>query len=127
MLRCRLFIVKDLDNRKLDDTLVIYDVEENPDMFRIVYHSSDYSRKQTQFHLSRSTTLNYIEDLLRSLKYDTEPFEYVQVSTEIHPSVLYHMMDLEKLAVRNLITDMIHTALKYKIESVLLPRQVVIQ
>ena len=126
MLRSRIFIVKNLDNRQEDDTITIYAVKDSSDLFRVVYHSSDYSRKQNQFYLSKNSILNYIEDLLRSLKYDSEPFEYVQISTEMHPSVLYHAMDLEKLCVRNLIVDMINTTLKHNIEAIPLPRRIVI-
>lgn len=120
MLRCKIFIVNELDDRNQDDTICIYDTEN--DTFRIVYHCSDYTQRQRQFYLTRHATLNYIEDLLRSMKYDTEPFQYIQISTEMHPSVLYHGIDLEKIAVRRLIIDMIDTAMRHKIESIPIPQ-----
>lgn len=100
-----------------DDILKIYEDELYVEMYRLVYEAPDI-RKKNQFYLSRHLVGNYISDFLTSLRDDSDPFEYIQLSTVIHPTVLYHISDLERPATRHLIDDMITMAMRTPVEKV---------
>ena len=52
------------------------------------------------------------------MPHDADPFEYLQVDTQMHPTVLYHVSDLDDPMVRHLIEDTVETALVRSIRKV---------
>lgn len=112
MLKVTFYIQRKNTYSQDDDIVEIFDAGDAPgDLFRLVY-STPEARKATQFYMTRNTAAQYVVDLLHSLKYDSDPFEYFQVTTAIHPSIQYHISDLDAPAVRELIEEMVYTALK---------------
>lgn len=95
-----------------DDVIEIHDDDEYIEMYRIVYRTPECKKKESVSYMTRSKTLVYISDLLKSLTYDTDPFAFLQVTTRIHPSIQYQVPDLWDSSIRHLIEDMIDTALR---------------
>jgi hypothetical protein len=79
-----------------------------------VYSTSELKKNAT-FSLPVSKAMLYIRDTLKSLRHDSMPFEYVQVTTRIHPSVLYHVSDLDDDDIRYLIEDTVESAIRLQV------------
>lgn len=94
-----------------DDIIRMYDDDEFRDMVRITYSSPEL-KKATEFYLPIPKALLYLSDTLKTFRHDADPFEYVQVSTQLHPAVLYHVSDLDCCEVRHLIEDTVEMALQ---------------
>lgn len=97
-----------------DDDVRITAVEGCPEMYTIVYMSPEY-RNSRCFTASYSSTLQYIEDIFVSLEYDTDPFDMVQLMTAIHPSVMYHVVDMSEYDVRRILMNQIRDAMRFTI------------
>lgn len=117
MLKTTLYIQRSRGGEDNDDIVRIYDLNATSDVYRVVYSTPELS-KATQFYMSRDALSAYVVDLLASLRHDTDPFEYVQVTTAIHPSVIYHVSDLDSPHIRHLIEDVIYSSLKVKAQKV---------
>jgi hypothetical protein len=112
MLKVTFFIQRsDGHSEADDDTIRIYDADVYSDMVRVVYSTPEVKREST-FYLTVPNALLYVRNMLKTLNYDSQPFEYVQVSTSIHPSVLYHVSDLDDSEIRWLIEDTVEVALR---------------
>jgi hypothetical protein len=100
-----------------DDKISVSQLEGSRSVYQVVYHSPElkYDRK---FLASSSNVLAYVEDTLTSMRHDIEPFENIQLLTLIHPSVLYHVSDMDEYMVRNLILNMASDAMRYDATSV---------
>ena len=94
-----------------DDVLMVYDDDEFYEMQRVEYKPAEY-RKRYQFYLEQGKTIEYISDLLKALRHDVDPFEYIQIDTAMHPSILYHTSDLDCNSTRWLIEDMVAAAIR---------------
>lgn len=114
MLKATLFIQRSRGGSKTDDIVKIYDAPWTRDLYRVVYSTPEL-KKHAHFYMDHRLVLDYISDTLKSLTYDVDPFEYVQLSTAIHPSVLYHVSDLDKTHVRHLVEDILCMTLKTNI------------
>jgi hypothetical protein len=102
--------VRDGNNERDDDVLRIFDTDCN-DLFRVTFHPSEM-KKANQFFATRHWTLEYISEILHTLSHDTDPFENLQVETAIHPSVLYSMMDMDEMHIRQLVENTIDSVLR---------------
>ncbi len=100
------FVTK--DNR--DDILRIFDDDTHEDMYRVVYKPHDIPSGVNEMYLSYPDLQDYFSTILKSLENDTEPFEYIQIMTPIHPSVMYHTSELEDREVRWRVEDMVFLA-----------------
>lgn len=105
-----LYIQRTAESRG-DDIVQISPSDDYVDMFMIRYSTPELKKKRV-FYMTRSKVLAYVSDLLKSLTHDIEPFEAVQVSTSIHPSVVYHVADLDDAEVRRLIEDMVDMSMR---------------
>jgi hypothetical protein len=105
-----LYIQRTAESRG-DDIVQISPSDDYVDMFMIRYSTPELKKKRV-FYMTRSKVLAYVSDLLKSLTHDIEPFEAVQVSTSIHPSVVYHVADLDDVDVRRLIEDMVDMSMR---------------
>lgn len=83
----------------------------------IEYRANDVSSSY-KFYLSETATMDYLSDIFKSLDRDTDPFINVQVSTVMHPSIMYDVNDLADNDVRWQLEDMILMALRTKIHRV---------
>ena len=104
MLKAELhFVTK--ENR--DDILKIFDDDAHEEMYRVVYKPHDIAIGVNELFLSYRDMQDYVSTILKSLERDVDPFEYVQVLTPIHPSVMYHISDLEDQRIRWHVEDMV--------------------
>ena len=112
MLKATLYIQRtDGKGSEDDDIIRFYDDDEYRDTVRIVYSTPEL-KKNTTFYFTIPRAIAYISDLLKTLRHDSSPFEHVQVTTAIHPSILYHVSDMDNCEIRHLIEDTIDTAIR---------------
>lgn len=109
MNRVTIRFVRDSRYEEEDDVLRIFDTDMN-DLFRITFHASDM-RKPSQFMATRHWALQYVSEILSTMVHDTDPFHSIQVDTAIHPSILYHVSDMDDCCVRKLVEDTVDSAL----------------
>ncbi len=107
-----------------DDIIQIYDDETHVDMVRLVYTPGDHTKKSNVFHLTTRDVLSYVNNILRAMDHDTDPFEFVQLQTAIHPSIMFSAMDVSARRVQDLLDDMIFQAIRVNVEEVKLKRNV---
>jgi hypothetical protein len=95
-----------------DDVIKIYSTRV-PDTFRVVYTPADSTTDSvyTAF-MSRGSVLSYITDILKSMKYDVDPFDRIQISTDLHPSIMYSASDMDDVIPRRNLENMLHTSLR---------------
>lgn len=112
MLKATIYIQRTTGRDETDDDIIrIYDDDEYRDTVRVVYSTPELAKNAT-FYFTIPRAITYISDLLKTLRHDSSPFEHVQVTTAIQPSVLYHVSDLDSSEVRYLIEDTVDTALR---------------
>lgn len=117
MLKATLYIHRKDGRRATDDTIKIYDDKMGYDMVQVVYTTPDLENGKRVI-LPIAKALVYINDVLKSFQYDSDPFEYVQLATAIHPSVLFHTSELEDRETRYLIQDMMEMAIRQPVFNV---------
>jgi hypothetical protein len=105
-----------------EDRINIYEDETHREMFRLTYKSADSSKTLKEFYMSERRALNYISDILESLNHDVDPFEYLQVLSDIHPSVMYSVFDLDDEDIRTEIENIVSDAMLTGVETVNLRR-----
>lgn len=99
-----------------DDIIRITRDSEYHSVYAVTYQANDVSKRRT-FYLGENDTMNYLSDVFKSLDLDTAPFVNVQVSTAIHPTILYSVADLGSTCIRHQVEDMIHMVLRTKVHS----------
>lgn len=118
MLKATIYIQrKDGTGKKDDDVIDFYEDDDYQEMVRIKYSTPELQRNAT-FYLPIPRAINYLSDILKTFRHDADPFEYVQVSTQIHPSVLYHVSDLDNTEIRHLIEDTVEAAIRRPVRRV---------
>jgi hypothetical protein len=106
-----------------DDIVQIYDDETHVDMVRVVYTPGDHTKKSNVFHMTTRDVLSYVNNILRAMEHDTDPFEFLQIQTAIHPSIMFSVLDLGR-RVQDTLDDMIFQAIRVNVEEVKLKRNV---
>ena len=87
-----------------------------PDMVKLTYTPHDLKKTTYTFQLSRRRVLSYVRSVLDSLALDTDPFEQVQVTTAISPSVMYHVSDMSNRDILDNIETILDTVLQVKVD-----------
>lgn len=88
-----------------DEILKIF--MRNSDCFKCVFQPSDI-RSTFTFHLNRTMLTEYLLGTIKMVSEDdVDPYDQVQVSTMIHPRILFHVSDLSKDEVSDRMWDMI--------------------
>lgn len=100
-----------------DDVLRISDDDEYHETYKIEFNPGN-GAGQYRYYLTLSPLMTYISNLLRAMPFDADPFEYLQVDTQMHPTVLYHISDLDDREIRHLVEDTVETALVRSIRKV---------
>ena len=99
-----------VDKTDDDDKIEINRGSRATEMVDVTFTPGDKKTKTVySFSLTRSGVGRYLENLLFSLTKDQDPFEKVQVSTTLAPSIMYHVSDLEE--VHSTIISLIEDAL----------------
>ena len=94
-----------IKNGEPDEILRIY--RKNYDSFKCVFQPADI-RSTFTFYLTREAMSDYIPETIQMVaEDDVDPYEQVQVSTMIHPRILFHVSDLSKPEVRERLWAMI--------------------
>lgn len=109
MNRATIRFVRDGNDEMEDDVIRIFDTDCN-DLFRITFRAADMKRT-SQFMATRHLALQYIADILHTMSHDSDPFESIQVDTAIHPSILYHVADMDEHHIRRLVEDTVDSVL----------------
>lgn len=99
-----------------DDRIEVTSFEGDAGLYRVTYKTPELRDVKT-FVTTESKVADYLEDVLYSLSRDTAPFEYFQVSTHIHPSVMYHIADLYDADMRRLVLNMSADALSFNVSN----------
>lgn len=118
MLKLTIRFQRKTGGQTTDDVLSIYDDDEFYEMQRIEYKPGEYSSRQFQYFLEQDHTLTYLADLLKMLTFDADPFEYIQIDTPMHPSVLYHISELDTRETRWFLEDIFKTVLRRPIRTI---------
>ena len=105
--------VRDERREREDDVIRIYATDCN-DLFRVTFLAMDMKRSN-QFFATRHWATQYVSEVLSTLVHDTDPFNAVQVDTAIHPSILYHVGDLDDWEIRRLVEHTVDSALRLSI------------
>lgn len=114
MRRLRLLITRKNEGPSRDDKVFVDTHGEN-NTFKVTFvNPEEVSRRE--FIATEVQTLNYLGDILYSLSRDTDPFEKIQLSSTIHPCVIYPIADLFDGDIRELIMNMIRDAIRFRIE-----------
>lgn len=117
MNKCTIRLLRKTLSESDDDVIHVCDDTEFAEMYRVTFRPAG-SKKMSEFYLDAGRTMAYIATILKTLTYDTDPFEKIQVDTAIHPSVMYHVSDLDDSSVRHLIEDSIEASLRRPVELV---------
>lgn len=102
--------VRNPTREREDDVIRIYGTDCN-DLFRITFLATDMKRPN-QFFATRHWATQYVSEILHTLMHDSDPFESLQVDTAIHPSILYHVIDIDEIHIRRLVEDTIDSVLR---------------
>lgn len=117
MLCFHLFFTRKDKGPAHDDKVYVSSFEGSKDIFEVKYFTPDL-RDGRMFLASFSGVLQYIEDTLTTMRHDIDPFENIQVSTSVHPSILYHVSDMDESTVRDLILDTARDAMRFDVRTV---------
>ena len=109
MQRVTIRFVRDANNEREDDIIRIYETDMY-DLFRVTFRAADM-KKTSQFMATRHLVLGYISDILHAMTHDSDPFDSIQVDTVIHPTILYHVIDMDEYHIRQLIENTIDSVL----------------
>ena len=121
MLKVKLFFTR----RNGDDDIVqMYDDETHVDMVRVVYTPGDHTKKSNVFHLTTRDVLSYVDNIFKAMGNDVDPFEFVQIQTAIHPSIMFSAMDVHSRRIQDTLDDMIFQAIRVNVEEIKLKRTV---
>jgi len=113
--RVTIFLTRKNDDATTkDDIISISKRADNCVAFTIKYRPGDGSQTRI-FYLGETDTMTYLSSIFKSLDYDTDPFDKVQVTTAIHPSIIYDVPVLADDDIRYRVEDMILTAMRAQV------------
>lgn len=121
MLKAKLFFTR---TGREDDIIQVFDDDEYLEMVRVVYTPGEYTKASNEFYFTRRDAMAYLSSILKSMEADSDPFEFVELQTAIHPSVMYPIGELEDARTRWLIEDMIEQAIRANVFGISLKRNV---
>jgi hypothetical protein len=107
-----------------DDIIQMFDDETHVDMVRVVYTPGDHTKKSNEFYLTSRDVLSYVNNILKAMNNDIDPFEYVQLQTAIHPTILFSAMDVGVRRTQDLIDDMIFQSIRVNVAEIKLKRTI---
>jgi hypothetical protein len=102
-----------------DDKIVVTTHPDSAEIFQVTYSTPEL-RNAKKFLAGFGGVLDYVGDTLTSMRHDNDPFECIQVSTSIHPLVLYHVSDMDESDTRDLVMNMLRDSMRYNVK--LVPR-----
>jgi hypothetical protein len=116
MLKTTLRFLRQGSGEDDDDIVNIYSTTTSPDLFRIVYTPGDSSSgMRYESQMTRHSVLDYVSDILKGMRYDVDPFDRIQISTDLHPSIMYCVEDMENVVTRRNLENMLYTSLRCRV------------
>ncbi len=97
-----------------DDVISISSTEMND--FSVTFRPGDHGQTYTTT-MTRKNVYNYVSDVLKSMSYDMDPFDRIQLITDLHPSIMYSAQDMETVEVRRIVEDMVYDSLNNVVTS----------
>lgn len=115
-IKCTLRFLRAGGDEDSDDVIIIRSMAVSPDLFYVSYRPGDASsRLSYEASMSRGATMDYVTDVLKSMCYDVDPFDRLQVLTDMHPSVMYSVSDMDNVIARKLVENMVYTCLRTRV------------
>ena len=106
------FQPKDSVSSRTDDVLSVFADEDYPDYFHVTSRPSDSGRTEFSFSMSDIALMDHIENIVDGLVHDSDPYEYLQITSNIGPAILYHVSELDTSSVRKNLLRLIWTSLR---------------
>lgn len=116
MIRTTIYLTQRSAGQSHDDVIHISTNDDIRGLFDVVYKTPELKRSKS-FTTTESNVLDYVSDILRALSNDTDPFEHFQLTTAIHPSIFYHVSDLESSLVRGDILAMVRMSMRVDVHT----------
>jgi len=107
-----------------DDIIQMYDDDTHVDMVRLVYTPGDHTKRSHEFYMTTRDVLSYVRNILNAMNNDVDPFEFVQIQTAIHPSIMFSAIDVGCRRIQDTLDDMIFQAIRVNVGEVKLKRNV---
>lgn len=82
---------RDTDNSSRDDVLTVMQADDSWVMVK--YHDKDANVKNVSF-MKETGFMSYMEGLFSLMRYDSSPYQNVQISAPCHPQILISSADL---------------------------------
>lgn len=97
-----------------DDVISFRNISNMPDLIRVTVEYAatgtvEQSGFSNSFVLHRSGAYEYAMTLIGALIRDDDPFEKLQVSSAMFPSVIYRVENLDEWEVRTAIQDIVYS------------------
>lgn len=110
-IKTTLRFIRSGEGQDYDDVITISTTRIS-DVFRVVYTpgDSDTGSVYTSY-MSRSKTMKYVSDILRGMCYDVDPFDRIQIQTDLHPSIMYSVSDMDSAVARENLENMVDASL----------------
>lgn len=114
MLKASLYFTRSGRGRAHDDIIHISENENSRELFDIVYKTPEL-RRSKKFTMAEKDVKTYLTNLIRMMTHDSDPFENLQLTTAIQPSIFFHMADAQENVY--VLLEMIATALRVDVQS----------
>jgi len=111
------------DRKEKDDILRVFRSTFDTDYFNVTFTTTgnDGDSRAYSTYMTESRVLRHIDTIMDSLRLDQVPFEEVQVTTPIHPIVMYHVSQLDNLDVLRTIGETAAAALRSRVRRLEVP------
>jgi hypothetical protein len=111
------------DRKEKDDILRVFRSTFDTDYFNVTFTTTGDVGDSRAYstYMTESRVLRHIDTILDSLRLDLVPFEEVQVTTPIHPVVMYHVSQLDNLDVLRTIGEAAAIALRSRVRRLEVP------
>jgi hypothetical protein len=97
-----------------DDKIIVQHNVQYFNLFDVTYTTPEL-KVARKFTADESDVMDFFSDILRGVQTDTDPFEFVQISSAIHPNFIFKVREFD-CSIRCNIMNMIRFALRADIK-----------
>lgn len=110
----KLHLVRPDSSAADDDVISFRSVPEFPDLVKVTVEyaatgTAEHSGFSNSFVLPRAGAYEYTMTVIGSLVKDDDPYEQLQLSSAMFPSVIYRVEHLDEWEVRTVIQDLVYS------------------
>jgi hypothetical protein len=116
MIKARILFCYKTDERP-DDVVTIYSTD-TAELYHVKFKPGDFDGAWYEVYMTHERLMSYLDTAFKSLQYDDDPFERVQVDAAMYPSIFYHIADLSSSRTRDFILSIVQDALYLDSEKV---------